>query len=159
LLEPPNEATCHRQTTYEASRLLEHAVKAAIFDFDGPIFPGRRAACAALDATYDRFAASVGRPQQSMAAAPLFAPKQMIAAAYAEFDLSHDRLDEIRAYYSEQLTLAERELVVAPDMITLLDELLARGPKTGNPVWPPHGQCHRPPQAPWIVRTVRRGVR
>jgi phosphoglycolate phosphatase len=108
---------------------VEHAVKAAIFDFDGPIFPGRTAACAALDATYDRFAASVGRPRQSMAAAPLFAPKQMIAAAYAEFDLSHDRLDEIREYYSEQLTLTERELVVAPDMITLLDELLARGRK------------------------------
>lgn len=104
-------------------------MKGVIFDFDGPIFPGRKAAREALDATYDRFATDVGRPQQSMASAPLFAPKQMIAAAYAEFDLSRNCLDEIRAFYSEQLTRAERELEVAPDMTALLDDLVAQGRK------------------------------
>jgi phosphoglycolate phosphatase len=104
-------------------------LKGAIFDFDGPIFPGRKAAREALEATYDRFATDVGRPQQSMASAPLFPPKQMIAAAYAEFDLPRDRLGEIRAYYSEQLMRAERDLQVAPDVITLLEELSAKGHK------------------------------
>ncbi len=104
-------------------------MKAAIFDFDGPIFPGRKAAWAALSATYDQFATSVGRPRQSMASAPLFAPTQMIAAAYTEFEPSRDRLNEIRAYYAEQLTRAERELIVEPDVMKLLDELLARGRK------------------------------
>jgi hypothetical protein len=36
-------------------------LKGVIFDFDGPIFPGRKAAREALDATYDRFATDVGR--------------------------------------------------------------------------------------------------
>jgi phosphoglycolate phosphatase-like HAD superfamily hydrolase len=53
----------------------------------------------------------------------------MIAAAYAEFDLPRDRLGEIRAYYSEQLMRAERDLQVAPDVITLLEELSVKGHK------------------------------
>jgi hypothetical protein len=52
-----------------------------IFDFDGPIYAGRKAAFGALDATYNQFEASIGRPRQSMANAPLFPPNQMIGAA------------------------------------------------------------------------------
>jgi phosphoglycolate phosphatase-like HAD superfamily hydrolase len=102
-------------------------VKGVVFDFDGPIFPGRKAAVAALNATHDQFAEAVGRPRQSMATAPLYPPSCMIDAAYAEFDLPRDRLSEIRAYYTEQVRLAERALAVEAAVVRLLDGLLARG--------------------------------
>jgi phosphoglycolate phosphatase-like HAD superfamily hydrolase len=101
-------------------------MKGIIFDFDGPIYAGRKAAFGALDATYNQFAASIGRPRLSMANAPLFPPKQMIGAAYAEFELAPERLLEVREYYSAQLKEAERQLEVSRDVITLLDELRGR---------------------------------
>ena len=104
-------------------------MKGIIFDFDGPIYDGRKAAFVALNATYDQFADSIGRPQQSMAGAPLFSPKQMIGAAYAEFGLTRERLDKVREYYSATLKRAERELEVAQEVIALLDELRDRGCK------------------------------
>jgi len=61
-----------------------------------------------------------------MANAPLFPPKQMIGAAYAEFDLPLERLVEVREYYSAQLKQAERQLEVPRDVMTLLDELRDR---------------------------------
>ncbi len=104
-------------------------MKGVVFDFDGPLFPGRKAARTALHATYDHFAQLVGRPRQTMTTAPLYPPSCMIDAAYAEFDLPRDRLSEIRAYYSEQVRSAERALAVAVDaeVVRLLDGLVARG--------------------------------
>jgi phosphoglycolate phosphatase-like HAD superfamily hydrolase len=111
------------------SRLREDAVKAVIFDFDGPIFDGRKAAQTALSVTYEEFATSVGRPRQTLASAPLFAPPQMIAAAYAEFDLPREKLDEIRKFYVGQLIRTEHESIVPSSVIGLLDGLLSCGRK------------------------------
>ena len=105
-------------------------MKGVIFDFDGPIFPGREAARIALYATYEEFADRVcGRPGQNMANAPLFAPPQMIDSAYAEFNLPRERLTEIRDYYTARLMQEERKLGVSPEVSILLSELLDRGRK------------------------------
>ena len=105
------------------------ALQGVIFDFDGPIFDGRGASHKALAATFDHFAASVGRPEVAIDMLPLYGPVKLIALAYAELAAASPHLSDICSFYREVLQRCERETKVDNAVRTMLRDLKDRGIK------------------------------
>ena len=105
------------------------ALRGIIFDFDGPIFDGRAASHKALRTTFDKYAASVGRPSVVIDNMPLYGPASLIALAYAEFPEATPQLPSIRAFYHEALQGCERQTKVDEAVRSILRDLKARGIK------------------------------
>lgn len=104
-------------------------MKAFIFDFDGPIFDGRKAAQEALSKTFDQFNSRLGTPEINFSQLPLFDPVTMVAAVYASKKLTPDMLGEIEQFYRKELKEAEASLGINDEMDKLLSEMHNRGYK------------------------------
>ena len=105
------------------------ALRCVIFDFDGPFFDGRGASHKALTATFDRYAASIGRPDVAIDTLPLYGPGMLIALAYAELPDVTPQLPAIRDFYRTALQACERQTKVDKGVRTLLRDLKERGVK------------------------------
>jgi len=105
-------------------------VQGVIFDFDGPIFDGRAASQKALIATFDKFAASVGRPTVVVDTLPLYGPAALIALTYAECPgATQEQLPSIRDCYVSAVRDCERQSKVDDRIRDLLNDLKERGIK------------------------------
>lgn len=102
------------------SKLKE--LKCIVFDFDGPIFDGRKAAAQALEETVKQFN-SGPRPLTSFSTLPLFSPKGLISFLYR--DLDDAARVPIRDFYAKQLLRIERELGV-PESVRAALNLLTK---------------------------------
>jgi phosphoglycolate phosphatase-like HAD superfamily hydrolase len=96
-----------------------------VFDFDGPLFDGRKAAQSALEQTFNQFESRFGRPQLSFATVPLFGPRTLVSMFY--HDLERSAREEIRIYYQTKLHAAERLLGVEPSVHSTLQKLRQLG--------------------------------
>src|ERR1700722_7346560 len=96
-----------------------------VFDFDGPIFDGRRAAVLALNRTFDHFEKLYGRPQLYLDTLPLFPPNMLISLLYRKLDLV-DR-EPIQIFYQDLLHAAEREIGIDKTVRERLEVLKDNG--------------------------------
>ena len=76
-----------------------------VFDFDGPIFDGRKAAETALEETAEHFAGHLGKPVVSLSGVPLYGPKRMISTLYTDCEV-RDR-EKVQHLYEERLHAIE----------------------------------------------------
>ena len=96
-----------------------------VFDFDGPIFDGRKAAETALRETVQHFATQFGEPSLSVTGLPLYGPKRMISTLYTDFGV-HER-GTIQEFYEERLQQIERAIGIPPAVRSQLDRLIEGG--------------------------------
>ena len=101
-------------------------MKAAIFDFDGPIFDGRKASAAALRSTIEKFAKTAGVPSLNPSGLPLYNPAQLVGLAYAELKPSPEKLDEILIFYRNALQQEEKKVSLDPAIQSLIRLLRER---------------------------------
>ena len=99
---------------------------AFVFDFDGPIFDGRRAAEEALALTFDKFEAVLGRPRIQFQAVPLFNPERLIQLFYAGMWNGLANPQEVLDYYQGELESIEKGMFVNGEVRDMLDVLSAR---------------------------------
>ncbi|MCA1557123.1 MAG: HAD family hydrolase [Acidobacteria bacterium] len=100
-------------------------MKYVVFDFDGPIFDGRRAAIAALEKTISNFESSYRRPNLSLKALALHGPTRLISLLYSELELTDRK--SIHDFYREQLLKEERELNISETVRAALESLRRAG--------------------------------
>lgn len=98
-------------------------VEAVIFDFDGPLFDGRRALEMAFEFTKNEFESIVGRPHMSLHGVPLMGPRRFISLMYAEFDPTPATVQEIVAFHAEQLASVEPTIGLQPGVLELVADL------------------------------------
>src|ERR1039457_1098730 len=96
-----------------------------VFDFDGPIFDGRKAAAEAIDNTIKNFEGKFPRPSLQNSALPLFGPKRLISLLYPGLELA-DR-EPVCTFYRQQLHEIERRLEVTNEVRSALDALRSAG--------------------------------
>ena len=81
-----------------------------VFDFDGPLFDGRKAAAIALERTLTHFDSTYPRPSLSFSALALFGPKRLLSVVYPELGIAER--ERVCLYYLEQLHACERNIGV-----------------------------------------------
>jgi phosphoglycolate phosphatase/pyrophosphatase PpaX len=91
-----------------------------VFDFDGPIFDGRKYAEEALLDTLAHFEKKYSKPQLSFRGVQLYDPTRLINLIYAEAELSRTVLSEIEDYYRKKLLEKENVGTVIPEVKSIL---------------------------------------
>ena len=82
-----------------------------VFDFDGPLFDARSARDKAFADTAKNFKNLYPVDKHSVCDSPLYGPAQTIQLAYAEGNLSRQKLQDIEDYYREKLIHYEQTAV------------------------------------------------
>lgn len=106
-------------------------MRGVVFDFDGPLFEGRKAARQALTETAERFRDRFPLAVEEFDRLPLLRPRPLVKLVSADLDLDSAQLDEIEQVYRERLTAAEDTLTAQPEIIRLLQSLKGRGIPVG----------------------------
>lgn len=81
-----------------------------IFDFDGPLFDGRKAAERALATTAAAFRDVVGPNPPSLVRLPLLSPIQVLAALLARLNMDRASFERIVEHYAAEIGRQESEI-------------------------------------------------
>jgi pyrophosphatase PpaX len=91
-----------------------------VFDFDGPIFDGRKAALEAFNATVVHFSGQYNTPDISFSDLPLIRPSSIIAAAFKDQVQTIKELTVIEEHYRQSLIQAEMAIQLSANILETL---------------------------------------
>jgi HAD superfamily hydrolase (TIGR01509 family) len=100
-----------------------------VFDFDGPLFDGRKASMEALGITTEHFRSRFNTAVGLVHGLPLLRPRALISLVYSALSLSPAKLHEIEKFYRAELEKAEDKIALRPEIKQLLQKLKASGGK------------------------------
>src|SRR5882762_2722512 len=103
--------------------------QAFVFDFDGPLFDGRKASNEALGITTEHFRGRFNTPAGLFQELPLLPPRALISLVYSARSLSPDELQEVEEFYRAELEKAEDGIALRPEIKQLLRKLKENGCK------------------------------
>ena len=100
-----------------------------VFDFDGPLFDGRKASKEALDVTIGNFRNRFNIAADLSQGLPLLPPRALISLVYSALSLNPDELQEVEHFYRGELEKAEDRIALRPEIEELLRKLKENGAK------------------------------